>query len=154
MDYITLKWLHIMSATFLFGTGVGSAFYMLFVTLSRDVRAVALVSRYVVIADWLFTSTTAVIQPVTGYYLMRIAGFPAGSTWIAWSFVLYGIAIACWLPVVWLQIRLRDVARISAEKNIGLPVEYWRYFWTWFALGVPAFLAFVVIFYLMVAKPA
>lgn len=154
MDYVTLKWLHIMSATFLFGTGVGSAFYMLFVTLSRDVRAVALVSRYVVIADWLFTSTTAVIQPVTGYYLMRIAGFPVNSTWIAWSFVLYGIAIACWLPVVWLQIRLRDVARISAEKNIGLPVEYWRYFWTWVALGVPAFLAFVVIFYLMVAKPA
>lgn len=154
MDYVTLKWLHIMSATFLFGTGVGSAFYMLFVTLSRDVRAVALVSRYVVVADWLFTSTTAVIQPVTGYYLMRIAGFPASSAWIEWSFLLYGIAIACWLPVVWLQIRLRDIARISAEKNIGLPVEYWRYFWTWVALGVPAFLAFVVIFYLMVAKPA
>jgi len=154
MDYVTLKWLHIMSATFLFGTGVGSAFYLLFVTLSKDVRAVALVARYVVLADWLFTSTTAVIQPVTGYYLMRIAGFQATSTWLTWSFILYGVAIACWLPVVWLQMRLRDVARQAADRNIALPLEYWRYFWTWVALGIPAFIAFVVVFYLMVAKPS
>lgn len=153
MDYVTLKWLHIMSATFLFGTGVGSAFYLLFVSFSRDVHAVALVTRYVVLADWLFTTTTAVIQPVSGYYMMRMAGFPLTSAWIAWSFVLYGVAIACWLPVVWLQIRMRDIARLSAEKNIALPVEYWRHFWSWVALGVPAFIAFVIVFYLMVAKP-
>jgi uncharacterized membrane protein len=154
MDYVTLKWLHIMSATFLFGTGVGSAFYLLLTTLSRDVRAVALVSRYVVLADWLFTATTAVIQPVSGYVLMRMAGFPVTSTWIAWSFLLYGVAIACWLPVVWLQMRLRDLAGAAAEKNAPLPVEYWRYFRMWVALGIPAFFAFVVVFYLMVAKPA
>lgn len=154
MDYVTLKWLHIMSSTFLFGTGVGSAFYMLFVTMSRDVRAVALVTRYVVIADWLFTSTTAVIQPLSGYYLMRIAGFPASSTWLSWSIGLYVVAIACWIPVVWLQMRLRDVARDCADKNIALTAEYWRCFRTWVALGIPAFFAFVTIFYLMVAKPA
>lgn len=155
MDYLTLKWLHIMSSTFLFGTGVGSAFYLLLTSFSRDVRAVALVSRYVVLADWLFTTTTAIIQPITGYYLMRIAGFSASSAWITWSFLLYGLAIACWLPVVWLQMRMRDVAQLAAEKGVmTLPVEYWRYFWSWVALGVPAFIAFVVVFYLMVAKPA
>jgi len=154
MDYVTLKWLHVMSSTFLFGTGVGSAFYLLFATLSRDVRAIAVVTRYVVLADWLFTATTAVIQPLTGYYLMRLAGFPMTSTWLWWSIILYAVAIACWLPVVWLQMRMRTLARQAMEGNLPLPMAYWRYFWSWVALGVPAFFAFVAVFYLMVAKPA
>lgn len=154
MDYVFLKWLHIMSSTFLFGTGVGSAFYLLFATLSRDVRAVALVTRYVVLADWLFTTTTAVIQPLTGYFLVRIAGFQWESRWLMWSIALYAVAIACWLPVVWIQIRLRAIAREAVERRVDLPVAYWRYFWSWIALGIPAFFAFVFIFYLMVAKPS
>ncbi|HEY8608989.1 MAG TPA: DUF2269 domain-containing protein [Noviherbaspirillum sp.] len=154
MDYVTLKWLHIMSSTFLFGTGVGSAFYMLFASLARDVRAVAFVTRYVVIADWLFTATTAVIQPLTGWLLIRTAGFPMNSRWIMWSIGLYALAIACWLPVVWLQMRLRDVAARAAAAGQPLPPEYWRYLRIWVLLGIPAFFAFVIIFYLMVAKPA
>lgn len=153
MEYVIVKWLHIMSSTFLFGTGVGSAFYLLFATVSRDVRAVAVVTRYVVLADWLFTSTTVVIQPLTGYWMMRLAGFPASSRWLMWSIVLYVIAVACWLPVVWLQIRMRAIARVAVEHRMDLPIAYWRYFWLWVALGIPAFFAFVLIFYLMVAKP-
>lgn len=153
MDYLTVKWLHIMSSTFLFGTGVGSAFYMLFATISRDVRAVAVVSRIVVWADWLFTTTTVVIQPLTGYYLMRLAGFPLTSRWLLWSIGLYVLAVACWLPVVWLQMRLRTIARDTAQQGTDLPALYWRYFALWVALGIPAFIAFVAIFYLMVAKP-
>lgn len=154
MDYITLKWLHIMSSTFLFGTGVGSAFYMLFAGLARDVRVVAFVNRYVVIADWLFTATTAVIQPLTGWLLIRTAGFPLNSRWIVWSIILYAVAIACWLPVVWLQMRLRDLSAAAAREGKDLPPLYWRYFRFWVLLGIPAFFAFVIIFYLMVAKPA
>lgn len=154
MDYVTVKWLHIMSATFLFGTGVGSAFYLLFASISRDVRAVAVVTRIVVLADWLFTSTTAVIQPLTGYYMMRLVGLPATSRWLAWSIALYVVAIACWLPVVWLQMRLRTIANEALQHRMDLPVAYWRYYWTWVALGIPAFVAFVLIFYLMVAKPS
>lgn len=153
MDYVIVKWLHIMSSTFLFGTGVGSAFYMLFATLSRDVRAVAVVSRYVVLADWLFTSTTVVIQPLTGYYMMHLAGYPVTSRWLLWSIWLYVVAVACWLPVVWLQMRMRIIAREAVQSRMDLPISYWRYFWIWVALGIPAFIAFVVIFYLMVAKP-
>lgn len=153
MDYVTLKWLHIMSSTFLFGTGVGSAFFLLLASRSRDVRAIAVVSRYVVLADWLFTTTTAVIQPLTGYLLIRSAGFSMSSTWLFWSVVLYAGAIACWLPVIWLQMRMRDVAKDAAQSNTPLPMRYWRYFATWVALGVPAFVAFVLIFYLMVARP-
>jgi uncharacterized membrane protein len=153
MDYVTVKWLHILSSTFLFGTGVGSAFYMLFATLSRDVRAVAVVSRIVVWADWLFTSTTVLIQPLTGYYLIRLAGFPITSRWLMWSIFLYALAFVCWLPVVWLQMRLRAIARDAVCQGVDLPVAYWRYFSLWVALGIPAFIAFVLIFYLMVAKP-
>jgi uncharacterized membrane protein len=154
MDYVTVKWLHILSSTFLFGTGIGSAWYMLFANISRDVRAIAVVSKYVVIADVVFTATTAIVQPLTGFYMVHLAGYPLHSRWIMWSLVLYVIAGACWLPVVWLQMRLRDLAQEAAGTGNKLPPRYWHYFRIWVALGIPAFFAFVVIFWLMVAKPA
>ena len=153
MDYVVVKWLHILSSTFLFGTGIGSAWYMLFANVSRDVRAIAVVAKYVVVADWLFTATTAVLQPLTGFFMIHLAGYPLHSKWIMWSLVLYVIAGACWLPVVWLQIRMRDLALDAARTDGELPALYWRYFRIWVTLGVPAFLAFVLIFWLMVAKP-
>ena len=153
MDYVVVKWLHILSSTFLFGTGIGSAWYMLFANVSRDVRAIAVVAKYVVVADWLFTATTAVLQPLTGFYMIHLAGYPLHSKWIMWSLALYVIAGACWLPVVWLQIRMRDMALDAARTDGELPALYWRYFRIWVTLGVPAFLAFVLIFWLMVAKP-
>jgi uncharacterized membrane protein len=153
MEYVIVKWLHILSSTFLFGTGIGSAFYLLFANISRDLRAIAVVSRYVVIADWMFTATTMVLQPLTGFYLIHLAGFPMHSRWIVWSVVLYLIAGACWLPVVWLQVRLRDMAQAAVRDGSALPAQYWRYLRTWIILGIPAFFAFVAVFYLMVAKP-
>jgi uncharacterized membrane protein len=153
MDYVTVKWLHILSSTVLFGTGIGSAYYMLMASLSRDPRSVLLVVRYVVIADWIFTATTVVLQPLSGFYLAHLAGLPLTSRWILWSTVLYLVAGACWLPVVWLQIRMRELARTAVAENAGLPPLYRRYLRIWVALGVPAFLALVVVFYLMVAKP-
>lgn len=154
MDYLFVKWLHILSATFLFGTGIGSAWYLLFATISRDVRAIAVVTRQVVRADWLFTATTIVLQPVTGLTMVHLAGYPLHSRWVGWSLALYVLAAACWLPVVWLQMRLRDLAQAAADAGTALPPAYWRAFRAWFALGVPAFFAFVAIFWLMVAKPA
>ena len=153
MDYVVVNWLQIVSSTFLFGSGIGSAWYMLFANVSRDVRAIAVVSKYVVIADWLFTATTAIIQPATGFYMVHLAGYPLHSRWIMWSLALYVAAGACWLPVVWLQMRLRDLAADAARDGTVLPPLYWTYFRTWFALGVPAFIAFVFIFWFMVAKP-
>jgi uncharacterized membrane protein len=152
MDYITLKWLHVLSSTVLFGTGIGSAFYLLFTTFSRDVRAIASVTRTVVVADWLFTSTTAVLQPLTGLWMMHIAGMPWRMPWIAWSLGLYAFAIACWLPVVWIQLRLRDHSGAAAAAGSALPPVFWRLFIAWVVLGALAFVAFLLIFYLMVAK--
>ncbi|HEX8883963.1 MAG TPA: DUF2269 domain-containing protein [Noviherbaspirillum sp.] len=154
MEYVVVKWLHILSSTFLFGTGIGSAFYMLFTSLSRDVRATAVVVRHVVLADWLFTTPTIIIQPLTGFYLIHLAGYPLTSRWIMWTIGLYLLAGACWLPVVWLQIRMRGFAQDAVKAGTELPPIYWRYLRYWVLLGIPAFLALVVVFYLMVAKPA
>ncbi|MFS0756828.1 DUF2269 domain-containing protein [Noviherbaspirillum sp. 1P10PC] len=154
MEYVVVKWLHILSSTFLFGTGIGSAFYMLLTSLSRDVRATAVVVRHVVLADWLFTTPTIIIQPLTGFYLIHLAGYPLTSRWIMWTIALYLLAGACWLPVVWLQIRMRGFAQDAVKAGTELPPIYWRYLRYWVLLGILAFLALVVVFYLMVAKPA
>lgn len=153
MEYVIVKWLHILSSTLLFGTGLGSAFYMFFASGTRDPRVIAVVARYVVIADWVFTTPTIVIQPLTGFYLVYLAGYPLGSAWIAVSLGLYVLAGACWLPVVWIQIRMRDMARQAAASDNAMPDRYWRFLRWWVVLGIVAFVALVVVFYLMVAKP-
>ena len=154
MSYLVVKWLHILSSTVLFGTGLGSAYYMFFASRSRDARVIAAVVRQVVIADWLFTTPTIVLQPLTGLYLVHLAGFPLSSPWIVVSIGLYLLAGAAWLPVVWMQMRMRALAQSAADTNTPVPPIYWRYLRAWVALGVVAFLALVVVFYLMVAKPA
>jgi uncharacterized membrane protein len=159
MEYLIVKWLHILSSTFLFGTGIGSAYYMLFTSLAArrrhdDPRAVAVVVGYVVKADLWFTTTTIIFQPLSGWYLAHLAGLPLTSTWIVASVVLYLVAGACWLPVVWIQLRMRDMARQAEASGNVLPPLYWRYLTIWTLLGIPAFIALVIVFYLMVAKPA
>jgi uncharacterized membrane protein len=153
VSYVVVKWAHILSSTLLFGTGLGSAFYMFFASRTRDVRATAIVVRYVVIADWAFTTPTIILQPLTGFYLIHLAGFPMNAAWIVWSIVLYLLAGACWLPVVWMQIRMRDMAADAVRNSAELPAKYWSYLRAWVALGIVAFLALVAVFYLMVAKP-
>jgi uncharacterized membrane protein len=151
MDYLVVKWIHVLSSTFLFGTGVGSAFYLLLASRQADARIAAFVTRRVVWADWLFTATTALIQPLSGAWLVQRAGFPWSAPWLRWSLLLYAFAIACWLPVVVLQQRLRDIAAGAARNGTPLPPRYRKLFLCWMALGFPALLAFLAIFWLMVA---
>jgi uncharacterized membrane protein len=154
VDYVTVKWLHILSSTLLFGTGIGSAFYMLFASLSRDPSVAYFVVRHVVIADWIFTATSLVAQPLTGLYLAHLAQMSLTSRWLLWSTILYLVAGVCWLPVVWIQMRMRDLAREAMTGKGTLPALYFRYLRAWIALGIPAFFALVGAFYLMVAKPS
>ena len=153
MDYTIVKWIHILSSTLLFGTGLGTAFYMVCANTTRDPHIIAVVARYVVLADWLFTTPTVIIQPVSGVYLAMLAGMSLTSPWLMWSIALYIIAGACWLPVVWLQMRMRDMALEADLAGQPLTPLYWRYAGIWILLGIPAFFALVVVFYLMVAKP-
>lgn len=152
-SYLVAKWLHILSSTVLFGTGLGTAYYMFFASRTRDPRVIVSVFGYGVAADWLFTTTTIVFQPLSGWYMAHLAGIPLTTRWILWSIGLYFLAGACWLPVVWLQLRMRDMARQALADGTPLPDAYARYLRIWVLLGIPAFLALVVVFYLMVAKP-
>lgn len=152
--YYTLKAIHIVSSTVLFGTGLGTAFFKWTVDRSRSVAAIRVVSERVVLADWLFTSPAIAVQAVTGIALARLMGFPLTHGWVACAIGLYCIAGLCWLPVVWLQMRMRDLARDSDSQGMPLAPTYWVYARVWFWLGVPAFLSLVVVFWLMVAKPS
>ena len=152
-EYLVVKWIHVISSTILFGTGIGSAYYMLVASLNRDARIAYFVVRNVVIADWIFTTTAVIVQPLSGFYLVYLAGFPPTSRWIVWSTILYLVAGACWLPVVWMQVRMRDMARDAADAGTELPPRYWRYHRLWVALGIPAFFALLIVFWLMLAKP-
>lgn len=154
MEYTTLKWLHVLSATVLFGTALGSAYYMFFASRTRDPRVVAAVVKHVVGADWLFTATTLVFQLVSGLYLVHMAGLALTTPWILWSIVLYFVAGGCWLPVVWMQLRMRNIARKAVNDGTELPYRYWHYLRIWVLLGIIAFVSLVIVFYLMVAKPA
>ncbi len=154
MLYQILKTAHILSATLLFGTGLGSAFYLWRAHRSGDTAAIAATSRQAVLADWLFTTPAVILQPLTGAWMMLLAGFQLTELWIALAFGLYMLAGACWIPVVWLQIHIRDLACAAHAAGTPLPPAYHRYMTLWFALGWPAFLAVLAAFILMVFKPA
>ena len=141
--YLLLKTLHILSATLLFGTGLGSAYYALRAWRSGQLQVIATTFRHLVTADWLFI----------GLALAKLAGWPLSQAWLLWSAGLFVFAGLCWLPVLWLQIRVRDMAAEALATGGELPEQANRYMRIWFVLGWPAFIAFIVIFWLMVAKP-
>jgi uncharacterized membrane protein len=151
--YAWLRLLHVLSATVLFGTGLGTAFQMWAAHRGGEPRAIATVARNVVLADFLFTTPAAIVQPASGLVLVWLAGIDPSSSWLVAVYVLYALIGACWLPVVWLQIGVRDLARDAAATGAKLPAEYHRRMTLWFALGWPAFLAMIAIFWLMVNRP-
>jgi len=151
--YLFIKWLHILSSTILFGTGIGIAFFKWIGDRSGDVRAVRLASERTVLADWVFTTPAVIAQPLSGLALAHLAGYPIMTGWVGASLYLYVFMGACWLPVVWLQLRMRALARGADDAHAPLPALYWRYARYWFWLGVPAFLALLGVYWLMVAKP-
>lgn len=153
VDYETLKWIHILSSTLLFGTGLGSAFYKWTADRSGNIEAIAHTNRIVVLADWIFTSPTIIIQPLTGFLLISLLGFPLMEPWLVLSYLLFMIAGGCWLPVVWLQIRMRDISAKAAIDRVPLNPTYHRMARAWFWLGVPAFISIVTIYFLMIFKP-
>jgi uncharacterized membrane protein len=151
--YLLYKWLHILSSVVLVGVGFGSAFYMWCTLRSRNLSAIVTVSRIVVLADWIFTTPAVLIQPLTGYLMMRTAGFGFDLWWLQLTLMLYAISGLCWLPVVWLQIQLRQMAVTAHTNQSELPTKFWRYARWWELLGYPAFAAMLVIYWLMVFKP-
>lgn len=152
-DYIVFKLAHIIGASVLLGAGAGIAFFMLMAHRTGDAWTVAAVARIVVIADYVFTATAVVVQPITGLLLAHEVGYPLSSGWIVLSIALYVWTGAWWLPVVWMQDRMRKLATVAATAGEPLPSAYHKLFRLWFAFGFPAFAAVVAIFWLMIARP-
>ncbi len=151
-DYLLLKTVHVLSSTLLFGTGLGTAFHGWMANRSGDLAARRVVNRNVVLADWLFTTPAVIVQPVTGVWLARIAGIPFETSWLLTAILLYLFVGACWLPVVWIQIRMRRMVE-KARDEAALPAAYFRLSRIWFWLGWPAFTGVIVIYWLMITKP-
>lgn len=152
MTYLILKYFHIISAILLFGTGLGSAFYKWMADRNGNIQNIAITNKNVVLADWLFTTPTVIFQPISGIWLASIAHMPLTSPWIMWSIVLYIIAGLCWLPVVYIQIKMKNISAQAVQDNTQLPQIYWKYAKIWFVLGVPAFIAMVLVVLLMTLK--
>jgi uncharacterized membrane protein len=154
MLYFALKYLHVIGAAVLLGSGAGIAFFMLLAHRTGDAKVIASVARIVVIADFLFTATAVIAQPITGVALAWVVGYSLWDGWIVLSILLYLVTGAFWLPVVWMQMRMRELAAAAVAEGQLLPRAYHRLFWLWFAFGFPAFAAVLAIFWLMIARPA
>lgn len=152
--YLLIKTVHVVSSVLLAGTGFGSAFYLFFANRSGSLAAQVVVCRLVKRADLWFTTPAVIVQPLSGLWLAQQAGWPLlGTPWLTLGLALYLFAGACWLPVVWLQLRMSDMAEAALKSEQALPARYWRYARWWEGLGYAAFVAMPIIFYLMVAKP-
>jgi uncharacterized membrane protein len=151
--YFIIKYLHVLGAIAILGTGTGIAFFMLMAHRSRDAAFIARTAAIVVIADMLFTATAVTLQPVTGGILMLLSSTAFAEGWLATSLALYVVAGLFWIPVIFMQIEMRDLARAAAAQNAPLPPRYFALFRRWFLFGVPGFGSVMIILWLMIAKP-
>ncbi|MFZ6861888.1 DUF2269 family protein [Undibacterium sp. Ji67W] len=152
MSYNLIKTLHILSMVLLFGTGLGSAFYKWMADCSRVIAHIAVTNKHVVLADWIFTTPCVIFQPLSGLMMIYIAGWPLSDRWIVASLILYTLAGICWLPVLYLQIRMQKMSELALQESRDLSPDYWRLTTMWFWLGVPAFASMVLVVALMVFK--
>ena len=153
MLYLWLKYIHILSSTILFGTGIGTACVMLYGHVRKNMDVRAGINQYVVFVDWLFTGISGVLQPITGFWMVYLAGYPLTSLWLMGSILGYVITAFCWFPVVYLQIKISRMTTYAAQTHSLLPPTYYYYFKIWIVLGCIAFVSLLVVFYLMVMKP-
>jgi uncharacterized membrane protein len=151
--YFLVKYLHVLGAIVILGTGTGIAFFMLMAHRSRDTAFIARTAGVVVIADMLFTLSAVLLQPVTGGALMALTATSLSERWLVASLVLYAMAGLFWVPVIFMQIEMRNLARLAAAKGEALPPRYFMLFRRWFVFGFPGFGSVMLILWLMIAKP-
>jgi uncharacterized membrane protein len=151
--YFLVKYLHVLGAIVLLGTGTGIAFFMLMAHVSRDAAFIARTAATVVLADMLFTLTAVILQPVTGGILMELSSTSFAERWLVTSLALYAVAGLFWIPVIFMQIEMRDLASAAVAKKEPLPPRYFALLRRWFCFGIPGFGSVMIILWLMIAKP-
>lgn len=155
MEWIDLvRMLHVLGACVLLGTGAGIAFFMFMANRTADPASIAHTASVVVVADMIFTATAVVAQPITGFALMSYVGWSLTEGWIVMSLALYVFIGVFWLPVIFIQVKMRDEAVASANAGEPLTARYQRLYRIWFACGIPAFIAVIILLWLMIARPA
>lgn len=151
--YLIIKTLHILSSTILFGTGIGIAFFMFRSAFTGNLQEKFYAAKNTVLADYIFTFPAVIVQPLSGVALIHLAGYNWTDFWLTTTYVIYVIAGLCWLPVVWIQIQLKNMVADALENGSELPTQYHKLSKIWLLLGWPAFIGLVIVFFLMVAKP-
>lgn len=151
--YALTKIIHIISSTIFFGTGIGTAFFMLQSWFTPHLQEKFYAVRHTVLADYLFTLPAAILQPLSGIALIYLGGHEWSDLWLILTYCTYIFIILCWIPVVWIQITLKQIVAVCLKNKVSLPQRYHTLFKIWFILGWPAFLGLLFIFYLMVVKP-
>jgi uncharacterized membrane protein len=151
--YFLLKYVHVLGTIVLLGTGTGIAFFMLMAHRSGDKAFIAQTASVVVVADTLFTATAVVAQPITGGLLMWFDAMSTPDPWLIGALALYVIAGLFWVPVVFMQIEMRNLARSAVDNGTPLPQRYYALYDRWFMFGFPGFGAVALILWLMIAKP-
>ena len=152
-SYLFIKTIHILSSTVLFGTGLGIAFFMYVSTKAINIHEKYYAVRKTVLADYIFTFPAVILQPVTGFWLVCNSGIDLDAYWLQVTYIGYAVAGICWLPVVWIQIQLKNMLQRAIAHDGVLPDRYYRLFKIWFMLGWPAFISLLIIFFMMVFKP-
>ena len=153
MSYLVLRYLHVLGAIVILGTGTGIAFFMVMAHRTRDPGHIARTAAVVVLADFLFTATAVIAQPVTGALLVNATGRSFADGWVMLSLALYVLTGLFWLPVVWMQRHMRDLATAAAASQQDLPARYHRLYRLWFWFGFPGFASVLAILWLMIARP-
>jgi uncharacterized membrane protein len=151
--YFIVKYLHVLGAIVILGTGTGIAFFMLMAHRSGDPAFIARTAGTVVIADMLFTLTAVLLQPASGVWLMVLSAATLNERWLVASFALYAVAGLFWIPVVFMQIEMRNLARAAVARREPLPPRYFALFRRWWVFGIPGFGSVMAILWLMIAKP-
>jgi uncharacterized membrane protein len=154
VSYLVLRYLHVLGAIIILGTGIGIAFFMVMAHRSGDAVHIARTASVIVLADAVFTGTAVILQPVTGVLLLNETGRSITEGWVLLSLALYAVAGLFWLPVVWMQMRMRDLARAAARSQHALPARYHRLYHLWFWCGLPGFASVLAILWLMIARPS
>lgn len=152
MDYLDFKFLHIVAANLFFGAGLASALGKIWADRSGSIEAIDAANRGIVWADWIFTVPSGIALPATGVWMVCQGSHSFADEWILWGIGLYGFAGLCWLPAAWLQIKMRRASAEALAKRSPLPPAYRRQALVWFLLGIPAFTAAILTFYVMVVR--
>ncbi len=147
MDYFLLKLIHILSATLMIGTGLGSAFYLYLTYKKSAVQTVKEVLNFVILADTIFTTPSVIIQLITGIMLSDLLGL-LYTDWFWLVLAVSVIVLVLWLRAAFIQFKLK---KLLEEEN-KLSPKFHHLMNIWFILGVPSFGGAIYLYYLMVYR--